>query len=147
MRKTPRVEFILRDFCYPDDYPTVRALWEGAGPGIQLRRSDEPQEIEKKLQRDPDLFLVAEAEGRIVGAVMGGFDGRRGLVYHLAVEPAFRRRGVGKLLMDELEARLRARGCIRAYLLVTPDNESAMRFYEGSGWKEMNLHLYGKDLA
>lgn len=143
----PPARFALREFRYPDDYPAVRALWESAGPGIQLRRSDEPQEIEKKLQRDPDLFLVAEKDGRIVGAVLGGFDGRRGLVYHLAVASAFRRHGVGKLLMNELEARLRARGCIRAYLLVTPDNETAMRFYEDNGWEEMDLRIYGKDLT
>jgi len=147
LRVVPSIHFVVREFCYPDDYPAVRALWENAGAGIQLRRSDEPQEIEKKLQRDPELFLVAEKDGRIVGAVLGGFDGRRGLVYHLAVAAPFQRHGVGKLLMRELEERLRALGCIRVYLLVTPENETAMRFYEKNGWQEMNLRVYGKDLA
>lgn len=139
--------FTIRQFRYPADYPAVYALWQSAGAGIQLRRSDEPTEIEKKLQRDPDLFLVAEEGNRIIGAVLGGFDGRRGIVYHLAVAEDCRRRGLGKMLMDELEARLRARGCIRAYLLVTPENEVAMRFYEDEGWERMNLYIYGKDLA
>ncbi|MBU4225890.1 MAG: GNAT family N-acetyltransferase, partial [Chloroflexi bacterium] len=69
-------------------------MWSLAGPGIHLRRSDEPDEIQKKLQRDPDLFLVAEYNGMVVGAVLGGFDGRRGLVYHLAVAENHRNRGV-----------------------------------------------------
>jgi ribosomal protein S18 acetylase RimI-like enzyme len=137
----------IRTFNYPQDYPAVYALWENAGHGIHLRRSDEPQEIEKKLQRDPDLFLVAELAGKIVGSVLGGFDGRRGMMYHLAVEPSHRQNGIGALLMDELERRLRDRGCIRYYLLVTQDNEAAIRFYEGRGWQRMDLFAYGKDLA
>lgn len=137
----------IREFSFPQDYPTVYALWSAAGPGIQLRRSDEPEEIAKKLTRDPDLFLVAEKNGHIVGAVLGGFDGRRGLVYHLAVDPACRQEGIGSRLMDELEARLRAKGCIRCYLLVTIDNRTAMQFYERRGWKRMEtVYTYGKDL-
>jgi ribosomal protein S18 acetylase RimI-like enzyme len=138
---------IIRTFVYPQDYPAVYALWGNAGPGIHLRRSDEPQEIEKKLLRDPDLFLVAELGGRIVGSVLGGFDGRRGMMYHLAVDHSNRQNGIGALLMDELERRLRHRGCIRYYLLVTQDNEAAIRFYEGHGWKRMDLFAYGKDLV
>jgi ribosomal protein S18 acetylase RimI-like enzyme len=137
----------IREFHYPSDYPAARLLWENAGPGIQLRRSDEPAEIQKKLQRDPDLFLVAETGDRLVGTVVGGFDGRRGMVYHLAVAEPFRHQGIGELLMDELERRLKAKGCIRCYLLVTLENESAMRFYEKRGWAHMqSVYTYGKDL-
>lgn len=138
----------LRPFRFPEDWPAVRSLWENAGPGIQLRRSDEPEEIAKKLQRDPDLFLVAEQDGRIVGTVMGGFDGRRGLIYHLAVEASARRQGIGSALMQEVERRLRQKGCLRCYLLVTRENEEAMRFYEKRGWARMeNVYVYGKDLT
>ena len=59
----------IRLFRYPDDYETVYALWAQAGSGIHLRRSDESREVLKKLQRDPDLFLVAESGGLIVGVV------------------------------------------------------------------------------
>ena len=62
-----------------------------------MGRSDTLAEITKKVQRDPDLFLVAEADGRLIGSVIGGFDGRRGMIYHLAVAvrlpPAGHRRG------------------------------------------------------
>lgn len=136
----------IRAFIFPDDYEQVYALWAGAGPGIHLRRSDEPGEIRKKLQRDPDLFLLAELDGQLVGAVLGGFDGRRGFVYHLAVTEEFRKRGIGAALMGALEERLRLKGCIRYYLLVTNDNDGAMRFYESEGWSRMDNLLYAKDL-
>lgn len=137
----------LREFRFPDDYPAARLLWENAGSGIHLRLSDEPEEIRKKLQRDPDLFLVAEDNGRLVGTVIGGFDGRRGMVYHLAVEAAYRNRGIGNQLMDALEERLRLKGCVRCYLLVTKDNDPAIQFYKRRGWENMDqLFIYGKDL-
>jgi ribosomal protein S18 acetylase RimI-like enzyme len=150
----------LREFVFPDDYEAVIDLWGNAGPGIHLRRSDDPDEIAKKLRRDPDLFLVAEVRPakansaaekagetyKIVGAVMGGFGGRRGMMYHLAVSPEYRRRKIATLLMEALESRLRAKGCIRYYLLVTLDNDEAMRFYEAHGWERMQLYAYGKNL-
>jgi ribosomal protein S18 acetylase RimI-like enzyme len=139
--------FSIRTFCYPDDYEQVYTIWQSAGPGIHVRRSDEPQEIQKKLQRDPDLFLVAEVDGRIVGTVLGGFDGRRGMVYHLAVQEGHRSKGLGEKLMIELERRLKDKGCIRYYLLVTYDNPEAVHFYEKRGWTRMDLHTLGKDIV
>jgi ribosomal protein S18 acetylase RimI-like enzyme len=137
----------IRQFNYPVDYQAVYTLWTQSGEGIHLRRSDDPQEIEKKIARDPDLFILAEKNGTIVGSVLGGFDGRRGLVYHLAVARDCRQQGIGELLMQALEQRLREKGCIRAYLLVTRENEEAIRFYEHRGWKSMDdLYAYGKDL-
>ena len=136
----------IRDFSFPDDYPSVYALWENAGTGIQLRRSDQIEEIAKKLERDPDLFLVAEIEKQIVGSVLGGFDGRRGMIYHMAVLLEYRRLGIALRLMEELERRLREKGCIRYYLLVTEDNQEAIQFYKAHGWERMDLFAYGKDL-
>lgn len=138
----------IRQFIYPDDYQPVYTLWSQAGPGIHVRLSDEPQEIEKKIARDPDLFLLAELGGRIIGSVLGGFDGRRGMMYHLAVAREHRQQGVGEKLVNALEQRLREKGCIRYYLLVTRDNEMAIRFYERRGWKPLNdLYAYAKDLV
>ena len=139
-------DLILRNFQFPKDYVEVIKLWENAGPGIHLRRSDEKEEIAKKLQRDPDLFLVAEAGGHIIGSVLGGFDGRRGLVYHLAVEYPYRNNGIGTALMTQLEQRMKQKGCIRTYLLVTRDNTDAARFYETHGWEQMDLLIYAKNL-
>lgn len=138
---------VLREFQFPSDYAQVIRLWQNAGPGIHVRRSDEADELAKKLQRDPDMFLVAEVNGQLIGSVLGGFDGRRGMVYHLAVEASYRNRGLGLLLMNELEMRLKEKGCIRAYLLVTKDNLDAIRFYENTGWEKMDLFIFGKDLG
>lgn len=139
--------FSLREFCLPQDYAAVLDLWHNSGPGVQVCRSDDIAEIEKKLTHDPDLFLVAEADGQIIGTVLGGFDGRRGLIYHLAVAAEYRETGLGGALMAEIETRLRQKGCLKAYLLVTNSNEEVLPFYEKRGWEEMHLHLLGKKLA
>ncbi len=136
----------LRTFAFPQDYPAVHQLWENAGPGVHLGDSDTLEEIGKKLERDPDLFLVAIEDDRIVGSVLGGFDGRRGMVYHLAVHLDCRDLGIGSALMKELENRLRAKGCIKYYLLVTFDNNTAIQFYKKRGWERMPIHIYGKRL-
>lgn len=137
---------VIRSFVFPDDYEGVHALWSNAGSGVHLGRSDTPEEIAKKLSRDADLFLVAESQGSIVGSVMGGFDGRRGLVYHLAVSPKLRRAGIGSALMAALEERLRDKGCLRAYLLVTHENQEAQVFYRSTGWEPLDLLILAKDL-
>jgi ribosomal protein S18 acetylase RimI-like enzyme len=140
-------EVRIRQFQYPADYDLAVRLWRSIGPGVRVGPSDAPAEIEKKLRRDPDLFLVAEAGAELVGTVLGGFDGRRGLVYHLAVAPAFRRIGVASQLMTEVESRLRAKGCLRCYLLVRPENLDAMIYYEKVGWRLLDDHIFAKDLA
>jgi ribosomal protein S18 acetylase RimI-like enzyme len=137
----------IRQFRFPDDYPMVYTLWEEAGPGIHLRRSDTLEEIGKKSMRDPDLFLVAEIGGRLIGSILGGFDGRRGIMYHLAVQHDFRNRGIASRLVEELERRLKSKGCLRYYLLVTKDNQNAIDFYEKRGWQRMELFTYAKDIA
>lgn len=137
----------LREFRFPQDYAAAVCLWESMEKGVRLGRSDTPEEIATKLTRDPDLFLVAEAGGEIIGTVIGGFDGRRGMIYHLAVNHRYRGQGIGGLLMDEVERRLRARGCRKCYLMVTPDNREAMQYYERRGWARMDVIPYSKELG
>lgn len=137
----------IREFEYPNDLLQTQSLWRSIEKGVSLGPSDTPEEIKKKLLRDPELFLVAEEDGEIVGTVIGGFDGRRGLIYHLAVSASYRRRGIGSQLMKEIEARLRAKGCIRCYLLVTTDNPEAMKYYRDLGWTQMDYVVnFGKNL-
>jgi ribosomal protein S18 acetylase RimI-like enzyme len=136
----------LREFTL-GDYDAVYALWQNAGPGIGLGRSDTRDGVAKKLQRDPDLFLLALDDDQIIGTVIGGFDGRRGLIYHLAVEQAYRARGIGKMLMDEVERRLVAKGCLRCYLLVMDDAREAIDFYRHLGWETWGVTVMGKYIA
>ena len=135
---------IVRTFRW-DDWPAVLALWQNAGPGVHLGRSDTPDEIRKKWEHDPDLFLVAEERGQVVGAVLGGYDGRRGIVYHLAVRPQRRLDGIGRALMVEMERRLAGKGCVKSYLLATPENQEAVAFYRRLGWQVMDMVLMGKE--
>ncbi|MGI5238410.1 GNAT family N-acetyltransferase [Dactylosporangium sp. CA-139066] len=119
----------IRQFDWPD-YDAVVALWTVAGNDVVLR-----PELEAKLARDPELFLVAEAAGgAVVAVVLGAYDGRRGWILRLAVDPGHRRRGVAGDLVAELERRLRALGCPRANLMVLPDNEAGLRFWQSRGY-------------
>ncbi len=129
------------------DYDAVLALWQSAGPGVSIRPSDRREEIAKKLTRDPDLFLVAECDGRLVGALMGAWDGRRGWLHHLAVDESVRRQGIGAALVQEVEGRLRARGCLKVNLLVYSANQGAREFYRSLGYDEMTpIMAMGKEL-
>ncbi len=136
----------LREFTL-DDYDAVYALWQSYPDALGLGRSDTRAEIAKKLERDPDLFLVAEEDGQIAGTVIGGFDGRRGLIYHLAVSRAAAGQGLGRLLMEEVERRLAAKGCIRCYLLVKPENLRVVEYYERLGWEKVPVTVMGKNIA
>ena len=120
-----------------NDYDAVTALWAKAG--LLSGRSDKRPEIEKKLERDPDLFLVGIDEDRIVAAVMGSFDGRRGWVNHLAVDPDRHGQGLGAALLGELECRLRTKGCIKLNLLIEPDNARVEGFYRRQGYANDTL--------
>ncbi len=136
----------IREFSL-DDYDSVVALWKQYPDELGLGRSDTREEIAKKLEHDPDLFLVAEEQGKIVGTVIGGFDGRRGIIYHLAVDPGLRGQGIGRELMNQVMSRLAAKGCIRAYLLVKPTNLDAVEFYKSIGWETLPLTIFAKNLA
>ncbi len=138
--------FSIREFHFPEDYPAVLSIWQAAGPGVRVGRSDSLEEIEKKWRYAPDLFLVAETDGKIVGSLIGGYDGRRGMLYHLAVCADQRGQGIGEALMNEMEARLRARGCVKIYLLVTPENLDVVDYYQKRGWAEMDTIIMGKTL-
>jgi len=137
----------VREFHFPDDYEQVYKLWISMEKGVRVGRSDTLAEIKKKIARDPDLFLVAASDSSIIGSVVGGFDGRRGLIYHLAVAASARGKGLGSRLMAEVESRLRTKGCLKCYLLVTDDNTEVEEYYQHRGWQPMdNIHLYGKEL-
>jgi len=76
---------------------------------------------------------VAEVHGAIMGSVVGGFDGRRGLIDYVAVATPFRSQGLGSHLMNEVETRLQAKGCLKCYLMVPVDNPEAGKYYEQRG--------------
>ena len=127
------------------DYEAVDALWRRAG--LWMRPSDGAEQVALKLTRDPDLFLVAVAGACVVGVTMGGWDGRRAYVYHLAVDPEWQRRGVAGRLMDELEERFRAKGALKAKLQIVTGNEASLAFFAARGYSlESVCQPWGKEL-
>jgi len=122
----------IREFL-PSDYDAVRALWERCD--LTLSLSDEREEVERMLRRNPGTCLVAEEDGAVIGAVMGGWDGRRGFVHHLAVEPGRRRRGVGRALMAELERRFRDMGVVKITFFIERRNRGVTEFYRRLGYE------------
>jgi ribosomal protein S18 acetylase RimI-like enzyme len=134
----------IRTFRERDCRPVV-ALWEATGlarPWLDLHA-----EIREKRRRDRSLFIVATVRGTIIGAVMGAYDGRRGWVYHLSVAPEIQRRGVGKALMAELEARMARIGVVKVNVQVRHDNAEVEAFYLGLGYADDRVTSYGKWLV
>jgi len=82
----------------------------------------------------PDLFLVAEEEGNVIGTIVGGWDGWRGHMARLAIRPESRRSGVARALVREVEERLRAKGALRIYAMVDRRNELGKRFWAAAGY-------------
>jgi ribosomal protein S18 acetylase RimI-like enzyme len=129
------------------DYPVVHVLWQRGD--LWMRPSDGPEATLLKLARDPDLFLVArDADGRIVGTVMGGWDGRRAYMYHLAVTPGRRREGIAGALVDELEERMRSKGAVKVKLQILVDNDGSRAFFRARGYLlEADCEPWGKELV
>jgi ribosomal protein S18 acetylase RimI-like enzyme len=138
----------IREFRFPLDYDAAAHIWKSMEQGVHFGRSDTANEIAKKVSRDPDLFLVAEQDTQLIGTVIGGYDGRRGMIYHLAVAADFREKGIGAQLLAEVEKRLQAKGCLKCYLLVSSNNTEAMQFYERHGWQDMAQdRVFGKEFS
>ena len=121
----------IREFRI-DDYNEVVSLWQEAG--LPLRPGDEFEDIKLKLDRDLELFLVAEEKNQI-GVVMGAWDGRRGWINHLAVKPAFQRKGIASALIDELEKRLTVKGARMVNAQVYRGNTKSLAFFKARGYE------------
>jgi ribosomal protein S18 acetylase RimI-like enzyme len=127
------------------DAEAVVALW--AACGLLRPWNDPRKDIGRKLAVQREMFLVGCAGERIVGTVMAGYDGHRGWINYLAVDPAQRRQGVARALMAAAEERLRALGCAKINLLVRADNREAVAFYQRIGFAEDAVISMGKRLA
>jgi len=98
--------------------------------------SDSVDVLERHLQKDDNLLLVAEHDNRLVGTIMGGWDGWRGNIYRLAVLPDYRRQGIGRALVQEVERQLLLKGTRRISICVAREEDSAIDFWDAL--KDMN---------
>lgn len=127
-----------------DDFEEIITLWQRCD---LLRPWNDPEmDIERKLNHDPDLFLVAEVGGEVVGSVMGGYDGHRGSGYYLGVHPDYRGRGIANALINRLEKKLIARGCPKIQLMVREDHDTVIEMYEKLGYEIQSVTNLGKRL-
>jgi ribosomal protein S18 acetylase RimI-like enzyme len=115
------------------DEGAVVGLWREVFPDAPPW-NDPVQDIRRKLALQRELFLVATVNAKLVGTAMGGYDGHRGWVYYVAVQPDHRRRGIGKALMKEVEKRLAALDCPKLNLQVRGSDEEAVTFYKKIGF-------------
>ena len=119
------------------DYDDAIALW-AVVEGVEICEGDSREEIAEYLRRNPGLSHVAAVDDQIVGVALCGHDGRRGWIYHLAVAPTYRRKQVGKLLLDACVNGLRAAGLKRAIILVAGDNPGGHEFWLRNGWENID---------
>jgi len=128
------------------DYDEVLALWK-VSEGIGLSSADSRESIERFLERNPGLSFVAREDGKLVGVVLCGTDGRRGYLYHMAVTRSHRRRGLGRTLFEKCLESLKWQGVKKCHLLVYADNQDAIRFWSQTGWKHrVELIIMSKDI-
>jgi len=135
---------IIRPYS-PTDKSVVVELWRKCS---LLRSWNNPkQDIECKLRVNPELFLVSLIDDKVVATVMGGYEGHRGWVNYLAVDPAYQRRGLGRRIMEAVEERILAMGCPKINLQIRTGNLVAVKFYESIGYKMDEVVSMGKRLV
>jgi ribosomal protein S18 acetylase RimI-like enzyme len=116
------------------DYGAVLTLWNSA-EGVDICEGDAESDVRGYFERNPSLSRIALEKGDVVGAALCGHDGRRGYIYHLAVAPTHRGRGIAKRLVDECIDGLRRAGVPRAIILVANENATGRSFWERNGWE------------
>ena len=126
----------------PEDYDEVYALWMSCA-GMGLNDLDDSREgIHRFLRRNPDTCFVAAEGGRIVGAIIVGSDGRRGYIYHTAVRPDCRRRGIAAALVDTALEALKGIGINKTALVVFGRNQIGNAFWEKIGFSSREDLIY-----
>jgi ribosomal protein S18 acetylase RimI-like enzyme len=129
----------------PHDKTAVIELWQKCN---LTRPWNNPElDIKRKLKVNPELFLVGLSGEKIVASVMGGYEGHRGWIYYLAVDPAYQNQGLGRQIMETIESRLLAVGCPKINLMVRTDNLLAVGFYQKIGYKTDDVISMGKRLV
>ncbi|PYS39812.1 MAG: GNAT family N-acetyltransferase [Acidobacteria bacterium] len=128
-------EITTREFLI-DDYDAALQLWQRV-EGLEVAEGDDREGVARFLARNPGVSRVAIDGSAVVGVAMCGHDGRRGHVYHLAVDPAYRRYGLGRRLVKECLDGLRRAGVLRAIILVADNNFGGAEFWKRAGWEHI----------
>lgn len=126
-----------------DDYDEVYALWKKIH-GFGIRSIDDSREgVERFIKRNPTTSIVAEEDGKIVGSILCGHDGRRGCFYHVCVDEAYRLRGIGKSMVVEAMEALKKENINKVSLIAFTQNDVGNAFWKEIGWtKREDLNYY-----
>lgn len=108
--------------------------------------NDPKKDIKRKIKVNPELFLLGFIDNRLIATVVGGYDGHRGWINYLAVDPAYKQRGFGKQIMEAVEEKIGALGCPKINIQVRTDNKDTLKFYESIGYKIDKVVSIGKRL-
>jgi ribosomal protein S18 acetylase RimI-like enzyme len=127
-----------------EDIPAVLTLWEQAGLDNRPIGRDAPEALTQQLGAMGRHFWLAELDGRIVGAVLGTHDSRKGWINRLAVHPDFRRRGLARALLARVEQSLAEDGIEIFTALIDSENEASCRAFESTGYEEYPVHYFRK---
>ena len=128
-----------------EDYESVLELWAGAGLPFKPEGRDRRDSIATQVRRPNMIFLVAEREGTLVGTVIATHEGRKGWINRLAVDPGFRRRGIGSRLVREAEDRLKGLGMDVLACLIEEGNDASVRTIETLGYeRHPEIHYFVK---
>lgn len=126
----------MERYMTKEDYPEVRKLWERT-EGFRIRKKDDSrQKIEAMLERNPQMSIVAEIDGKIVGNVLCGHDGRSGMLYHVCVDQVFRRKGIGTAMVKMAVQALRREKIGTVLLIAFINNKCGNQF-----WSKLNWHI------
>ena len=128
----------------PQDQDAVIQLWQACG--LVRTWNDPAQDIARKLQVQPELFLVGMVRGELMASVMAGYEGHRGWVNYLAVAPAHQRNAHARTLMQEVERLLLARGCPKVNLQIRSSNAHVIAFYKAIGYAQDDVVSMGRRL-
>ncbi len=127
------------------DYDGMVAIWKASGLTFRPRGRDSRRAISAQLRLPVSIFLKAVVDGKLVGAVLGSHDGRRGWINRLAVLPGYQKRGVGGMLVKELERRLGRLGLLLVAVQVDRGNRRSLRFFKALGYRlHMDIHYLSK---
>lgn len=134
-------------FMKKEDYPEVYALWKSI-KGFGIRSVDDSREkIEQFLVRNPSTSFVAEEDGRLVGALLCGHDGRRACFYHVCVREEYRSRGIASAMVREALCALKKEGISKVNLVAFVKNQLGNDFWKGQGWTlREDLNYYDKTI-
>ena len=133
----------IRPYTESDERAVVD-LWQRCG---LIRPWNDPRrDIARKMRVQRELFVVGVVDSTIVATAMAGYEGHRGWINYLAVDPGRRREGLGRRLVDYVEERLAELGCPKINIQIRGDNQEAIAFYKRIGFKEDDVLSFGKRL-